>query len=349
MLYRQTLDLQPQIVRDQRTRGRVHEQVEDLLGELRALSLGLTAQGGWAGQDWLQAAAADWERAFEALFDERRDLLAELQVPAKLPEAPRARPCGVIPYDEILNGVRKTAYHLGLERKEQVIRRRIRELEEIRDDRGRIHRVLASSPEEREEDWRLAMVHFAADVLALRTSFVYQLDDRSWTELARIGLEDVKRLDAYYQWEDTGRLPRTCYLDACEQLRSAVLASSAKAPAADFAALYAFLGEGGSSGRAEVLRAKAHLRWLTRVRRGQPGSAETDWHDAAEHARRFYDNLEGAIQGSGAGQERCLRQALAALREPWREQGMVSCLEAAIAISFFDPTLTAKVVGADVL
>lgn len=332
VLYRQAQDSVDQIQADPKLRMQLRTQVLQLLSELRRVSDRVSKRNEWKGHTWLRDAADDWQRVFPSVFGEQRDIRSDLHVPATPLTSQLVTRNDVIPYKEILNRIRMTAYNIGLQRKEQVIRARIRELEEVRDDRGRIHSVLASSREERDEDWRLAMVHFAADVLALRTSLAHQLEAQSWLELARVPIEDVKRLDAYYVWEDApGREPGDCYLDACDRLRTALLDPRSKASAEDLSAFREFM----SKGTTEVVRSKAHLRWLARVRHSEAGNEYSDWREAETHVKLFYGNLVAAVEGS----QKSTRQALTALGPPWRDRGLVSCLEAAIAIHFFVPKL----------
>lgn len=269
----------------------------------------------------------------------------------------QTEPVTLVPYSVIEQDLKKKAYQLGAERKFRIVTDKIKELRGIAADLGRIHSKMTSSDAERLEDWRLALTYFAADVLAGRTDLI-QLDDRSWSELERVGLEEVKRLNAFhYSLTDAhGRDTVGCYLAACDELRVAMLNPDMKFAAADFDVIRNFLLSNRGCGEsflragndaAEALKASKAIvlceQRRIRSRDVLSHSEAEDWYKASEYVDLFYGNVLDAVEGSDTKIKRSkMKMGLSAFRNPWRDSGLVNCFEAAIAIYFFDPELVKK-------
>lgn len=270
-----------------------------------------------------------------------------------------ARPRSPLSYAEIKSKLDGMAYYLGEHRKVRATIEKMAELRLIVDNPELIHSQIASKPEEQDQDWRFALTYFATDVLSGRTDFVDQLDKESWLELEHVPLEDVKRLNAYHISLTDGRAndPAVCYREACEGLRAALLSPYMKYAARDFAPVRDFLKDRYSAGEsfpksskgsdnAEALKrqtAEVLYQRRSQTQESKTATRDKDWGDACEYLSLFYGNVIGAVEAAPEERRKDhMTQALEAFRKPWRDYGLVNCLEAAIAIYFFDPKVVAQ-------
>lgn len=276
-----------------------------------------------------------------------------------------ARPRSPLPYPKVKSKLDVMAYYLGQNRKVRATIEKMAELRLIVDNPGLIHAQIISKVEEQDQDWRFALVYFATDVLSGRTDFVDQLDKESWLLLERVSIEEVKRINAYHISLTDGRAsdPAGCYREACGALRAAFLSPYMKYAAGDFAPVRDFLQDryragssfpktsDGSDAVKALKRQKAEALYRRRSQtsEGQTATPDKDWSDACEYLSLFYDNVIGAVEDSAPGKRlEHMKLALQAFRKPWLDFGLVNCLEAAIAIYFFDPKLVEACRGTNI-
>ena len=109
-----------------------------------------------------------------------------------------------------------------------------------------IHSVIASSPDEMQDDWYGAMTCLTAEILDGRGDFARQLGSDLYRLLGDVWLDDVKRVKAYLIWESNGAnwdptgWTRNFIL-ACEDVNRRTLEESVKASPKTFAHVKTYL------------------------------------------------------------------------------------------------------------
>lgn len=353
-LYQEVQDARDELPGDPSKRDQLIQKIDKLIANMESISVQMKKSGNYAEYDWLERTATKWQGVFSEIFAVARNIRDEIKLPPRPAGVISSRERAEIPYSQIRSEIAVLAYSIGQDRKLSSLRRKIKELER---ERNRIHSEFPSSPEMERQDWHDATVYFAANVLSGRLDLAYQLGADSYRRLEQVFLDEVKQLNAYYIWQGRGNgwglsEKEEDYLNVCEHLRKMLLDEDIKAPPADFSDVRSYLiknylnnkdksfpaGCLGSEAAEELKRSKAQRIGESKSRDSVQSSWEENWKEAEKHAVLFYDNVIDAFEG----QPEKIEKVLQAFHEPWRRYGVINCLEAAIAIYFFDTDLIRK-------
>ncbi len=291
--------------------------------------------------EWLSQVTARLEIACSSILREPRDLRKEIGVPD--PSLEYLCPVSDAEVDRYLHD---KAYEIGQDRKLKNLYHLYLQLQQ---DRDRIHQETASSPEEAMQDWYLATVCLAVEVLDGTISFNRQISPELYPLLENVWLEDVKRMKAYHIWLENG-CPfeidggKGEYFQACQQLWRRALDRKSKANASGpgfgnvqnyLEQMYLFddgkLHVEDSSVEA-LIAAKARRLWELQ---NHCSLADADWETAEDYVRAFYENfIPAATKNDAVAHVASVADAFCAIHREQNSHDIANAFEASLVIHY---------------
>lgn len=304
--------------------------------------------------EWISDAALKWQLIFSSVLNVPHSTVM-LSAPSLL-KSPE--PLQFYTDEELHKWFEDTALQQSL----------VRRASFLLEEKSQLVKLLGSTREQQDQDWRDAEMLFASKVLEGGFHLARQIGPGSYHRLEQQWLSEVKRAKAFFIYENRmdklNASPRheQDYLEACLQIRFQLIRKDLKARAQEFEEIKGYLvnhyladgaldaekpGEapGGSKeyrfdpdkeDSSDLIREKARRIWQT--------TGETDpaknWEDARTYCAAFYDNIIPAVVEKDP--ERKRERSLLALRafdlsqgQEYRNQ-IINCFEVALAIYFLD-------------
>lgn len=348
-LYKEILDSTAELQSNPEKCHELTTKIEKLLTDMRDKSQQMEKSENYIDYNWLERAATEWQAIFSQILVEPKNIREEIKLPPRPSGVPSSRKRLDVPYstDSYINTI---ANGIGENRKLSDLKRWIQELEQRR---NRINMEIPSSPEEKEQDWSDATVYFSTRVLADRLDLISELNIKSsCSQLEKVFLDKVKRMNAYHEWQYRGEgwgllAMEGDYRNACDELHQKLLNPNIKATASDFKDVREYLSDNyhidnksflNSEKTKKLIQQKAYRIWQSKSFPAQ--SEKNDWEIAEKYVKCFYTNIIEAIEGqSKEKRKQSIENVLKALSKYGRKYDITNCLEAAIAIYFFDPKL----------
>jgi hypothetical protein len=332
------LEAEQAAIRSRRARrAEFVRRFDELVGQLRRFAGEVTSAD---ALEWLSTVTAEWQVAFSSILRVPRDLRKEIGVPVPSPNLEYS--CRLTESD-VHRYLESKAYEIGQERKLTGLFRRWAEL---RSHRHRIHEAIWSTSEEMLEDWYVASVCFATEVLDGRIHFARQVPRELYPLLEGVWLDDVKRMKAYLIWEKAG-MPfepdggKADYFSACDDLLRRAMDVNAKASQASFADARTYVEQMYlSEGRVEPARdpsthdliaRKAHRIWELQ---SHGDSAPADWQVAQQYVSGFYAHVVHAVLTGSREDIACVANAFCAVHSDSSPHDIANAFEAALVIYY---------------
>ncbi len=240
--------------------------------------------------EWIRDSLEKWRGVFLSVLKIPEDI--SIPAPGRLLKtAQTTGRCDIDP-DEWL---RKRAYELAKERAVRKVKQATAE---------EILRQNPSTDEEAFEDWAVANALLACEILDGGIELT-QLRSRWYGRLESCWLEEIKRLKAYFRWQQRGNgfdteLEKQDYYDACNEVQLRILQADRKRSPSEFEAV-------GHYVRARYLKghvvdpSKARPLIATKARRlWELGASDAarNWLAAEQYVKGFYGNIITAAEGN---------------------------------------------------
>ncbi len=284
---------------------------------------------------WLSETLNKWINIYKQLFNKTKRI--QLHVPSDkmiLPTAPSGR---CLTEEEIEERLSNLA--------EQRAIYRIREL----------HRDSEFS--ERVEDWHIAEVMFAKEVIEGSLKFDENIPSSSYPRLQKIWLNDVKKLIAYFIWVTRG-CPLTPsyhnqdYEQACNKVRSMLTDHSRKADLSKFLEVKAFienryltnglLDKNKPDVKAATQRKASRIESLILAMGEQTHELE-NWYDATAYMKLYFENIIPAVIEKNEESVLSVLKGFQFTKTASKKLHVVDAFEVAVAISFLDENVVNKI------
>lgn len=269
------------------------QEAQDLVDSMEKISAEVTS---FEEYDWLRSATDKWRSVFISVLRIPRDITL---APPRVPLKPTPREERMIWGDRDLHEwLSKRAYGLAKERA-------VRQFQAL--TAQEMLRRNPSTPEQQKEDWQTATVLLAIEVLEGRIELT-QLRPKSYARLEACWVEDIKRLEAYFNWLARGaachpELTDVDYFRACEEIERRVRDPKTKRPAAEFEPIRDYL-EASCVDEDDVGREKARALIATKAERlARCGSTDDqrNWLLAERYVEGFYGNIVPAVSSDDPG------------------------------------------------
>lgn len=282
--------------------------------------------------DWIRQALEKWRVVFVAALGQAE----EIDIP--LPDRPLEAASRRIVWRsaDIEAWVRARAFALA---KDRAI---------LKESQKRAEEILRENPStgmEQDEDWILANVYLASDVLD-RSPELTSLPPSAYEQLEKCWLEDIKRLRAYLRWTQRGAgsnegLSTDDWQGSCDDVWALIVRGGAKLPISMFdpvrhylMAMYLPEGRMDEEKLKPAIAAKATRLW-------QEGSADDvlNWVTAEGYVRQFYGNILAAVEGD-AGACRQVAVAVDVCDDAPGQPKIINAFEAAVTAGFVEISAT---------
>lgn len=278
---------------------------------------------------WLSDAALKWESIFTSIFKEPQVIMLSLPKKKWLPPTPP-----VFTEEEIKNWVRGYAAFSAYARRAEHGGR----------DTSQI------------KNWRTGEVIFASEVLEGKINFVTRISSESYWRLEEIWLEEVKRLQAYFEWQrKDNKSPflerEKDFFGACNHIRKDLLINpDMKAPLSKFNEVKSYIQENylGQDGKLRFPNEGTKVHELISKKANRIHEAakttkpNTNWFCAEMYVKMFYENIIPAIEEKN--EEKILRvlKAFQYSNMNYFIVNTINCFETSLAICFLDQDIIKK-------
>ena len=198
---------------------------------------------------------------------------------------------GIYSEDEIINIFSDISYKRSEKRKWERI---ISQIQSI------ISSVDKSTKEECDHDWYNASVDFASQILSGKIDFTVQIRPESYFHLQSVWLDQIKKLEAYYNWEKKGNNIDNGveeYYQACSQINNMLTISAAKEY---FSEAKTYIEEHYlSNGKLDLI--KPDVKKLIEIKakhlseKNKNNDEKYNWFFAERYIKMFYENIITAV------------------------------------------------------
>lgn len=284
---------------------------------------------------WLSETLNKWVNIYNQLFNKTKRI--ELHVPNEkmiLPTAPSGRCLTEQEIDDRLkNHAEKRAIY------------RIREL----------HRDSEFS--ERIEDWHIAEVMFAKEVIEGSLKFNENISSISYPRLQKIWLSDIKKLIAYFIWVSNGCSISPSphdrdYQEACDKVRLFLTDLSRKASLSEFLEVKAFIENryltNGVLDKSKPDVEAATQRKASRIESliesmGEQTHKLDNWYDATAYMKLFFENIIPAVLEKNQESVLSVLKGFQFTTTTSKKLHVVDAFEVAVAITFLDANVIEEI------
>lgn len=211
-----------------------------------------------------------------------------------------------------------------------------------------------------DENWHIAEIYFASEVLDGRINFASRIASESYIRLENIWLKDVKLLQAYYRSIKRGKTNNSFhiedYFEVCKHIREELLTGSIiKGHSNEFTEAEDYL----QKHYVEKINNKYQLKPIIRdsenklynlinykakriseVDTTENRTDKDDWYNAETYVKMFYENIIPAVLEKN--EEKTLRVLKSFQYSKTNRFFMINCFETALAIYFLDTKVIKK-------
>lgn len=280
---------------------------------------------------WLSETLNKWVNIYKQLFNKTKRI--ELHVPNNrmiLPTAPSGR---FLTEHEVEERIKNIAEQRAIYR--------------IRD----VHRD--SEFHERTEDWHIAEVMFAKEVIEGALTLHENISSTSYPRLQKIWLNDIKKIIAYFIWVSNGRNINPSshdidYQNACDRVRAMLVEVNRKANLSSFLEVKAFIENryltNGILDKSKPDVIEATNRKAARIEsllfQQNRNTHELDnWYDATAYMKLFFENIIPAVIERNEESVLSVLKSFQFANTTTEKLHVVDAFEVSVAISFLDANM----------
>ena len=228
--------------------------------------------------------------------------------------------------------------------------RKLKELKNLTDNIADNVQRIPSTEQDMKNDWYSACTFLVSQLIDSKIINFIQIGPDCYPHLEEIWLKDVKKLKAYFIWEnnDKGSIKRN-YYEACKEFRQ-LLINKKNASLEDFEKVKTYLEtyyltngkiDENKYGTENLINTKANRIWEST---GNPDKNE-NWFRAKLYVNMFYENIIPAVMENDRDKILTILKAFQFSKMPEHRYLIINCFEAAIAIAFLNKNILQEILN----